>query len=172
MKVLDRMAESFLWQQVCIDDMQFGFMPGHSTTDAIVIVYQLQEKFYVTIRHCTWPLSIWKRHSMVYPDMSSGGLFASSALMSGWCSSYRACMKTPEAVCVLVATWVKSSAWQWALTKALAWAPYCSSQFWKPSPRSFEQDVPGKTCMQMTWSSSLNRWRNYNWSSSSWRPTW
>ena len=47
MKVLDRMAENFLWQQVCIDDMQFGFMPGHSTTDAIVIVYQLQEKFYV-----------------------------------------------------------------------------------------------------------------------------
>ena len=34
-------------------------------------------------------------------------------------------------------------------------------EFWKPSAKSFVQDVPGKTCMQMTWSSYLNRWRNY-----------
>ena len=34
------------------------------------------------------------------------------------------------------------------------------------------QGVPGKTCMQMTWSSSLNRWRNYNRSWSSGRPLW
>ena len=26
--------------------MQFGFMPGRSTTDAIFVVRQLQEKFY------------------------------------------------------------------------------------------------------------------------------
>ena len=58
-------------------------------------------------------------------------------------------MKTPEAECVLLATWMKSSVWK------CAWAPYCSSWFWKPSPRSFAQAVPGKTCMQQTWSSSL-----------------
>ena len=29
--------------------------------------------------------------------------------------------------------------------------PTVSSQVWKPSPRSFIQDVPGKTCMKMTW---------------------
>ena len=46
-----------------------------------------------------------------------------------------------------------------------------SSQFWKPSPRSFVHDVPGKTYMQMTWS-LLNRWRNYNRSWSSGRPAW
>ena len=92
--------------------------------------------------------------------------------MNGWCDSYRACMKTPEPECELVATWVKSSVWKWAFTKALAGAPYCSSRFWKPSPRSFVQDVPGKTCMQTTWSSSLNSWRNYKRSWSSGRPTW
>ena len=48
MKVLERVAENFLWQQVRIDDMQFGFMPGRSTTYAIFIVHQLQEKFYAT----------------------------------------------------------------------------------------------------------------------------
>ena len=30
---------------IIIDDMQFGFMPGRGTTDAIFIVRQLQEKF-------------------------------------------------------------------------------------------------------------------------------
>ena len=98
MKVLERVAENFLWQQVCIDDVQFGFMPGCSTTDAIFIVRRFQKKFMPSIRHCTWPLLIWKRHSIVYPDVASGGLFASSVLMSGWCSSYRAWMKTPSRV--------------------------------------------------------------------------
>ena len=45
MKVLERVAENFLWQGVRIDDMQFGFMPRRSTTDAIFNVRQLQEKF-------------------------------------------------------------------------------------------------------------------------------
>ena len=56
---------------------------------------------------------------------------------------------------MLVTTWVKSSVYKWVFIKVPAWAPYCSSWFWKPSPRSFIQDVPGKTCMQMTWSLSL-----------------
>ena len=40
-------------------------------------------------RHCTPSLSIWKRHSIVYPDVSSGGLFASPAMWSGCCCSYK-----------------------------------------------------------------------------------
>ena len=46
MKDLEKVAENFLWQQVYIDDMQFGFMPGCSTTDVIFIACQLQEKFH------------------------------------------------------------------------------------------------------------------------------
>ena len=43
-KVVERVLESRLWSQVAVDDMQFGFMPGKSTSDAIFIVRQLQEK--------------------------------------------------------------------------------------------------------------------------------
>ena len=46
MKVLERVAENFLRQQVRIDDMQFGFMPRRITTYVIFIAFQLQEKFY------------------------------------------------------------------------------------------------------------------------------
>ena len=43
-KVLDRIMVR-LRQLVSIDDSQFGFVPGRSTTDAIVLVKQLQEKY-------------------------------------------------------------------------------------------------------------------------------
>ena len=44
-KVLENVAEKFIWQQVHMDDMQFVFLPGCSTTDAISIVRQLQQMF-------------------------------------------------------------------------------------------------------------------------------
>ena len=28
-----------------VDDMQFGYMPGHGTTDAIYILREIQEKY-------------------------------------------------------------------------------------------------------------------------------
>ena len=45
MKVLERVIEGRVRKIVKIDDMQFGFMAGRSTTDAIFIVRQLQEKY-------------------------------------------------------------------------------------------------------------------------------
>ena len=45
MKVLERVIEGRLRKIVKIDSMQFGFMAGRSTTDAIFIVRQLQEKY-------------------------------------------------------------------------------------------------------------------------------
>ena len=44
LKVLERVVESLIRKRVEIDDMQFGFMPGRGTTDAIFILRQLQEK--------------------------------------------------------------------------------------------------------------------------------
>ena len=44
MKGIERVIEKIIRERISIDDMQFGFMPGRSTTDAIFILRQLQEK--------------------------------------------------------------------------------------------------------------------------------
>jgi len=44
-KMVERIFEHRIWQQIHIDDMQFGFMKGKETTDVIFIVRQMQEKF-------------------------------------------------------------------------------------------------------------------------------
>jgi len=45
MKVMERIFEHKIPQQIDIDDMQFGFIEGKGTTDAIFIARQIQEKF-------------------------------------------------------------------------------------------------------------------------------
>ena len=45
LKVVERIIEDFIQIIVNMDDMQFGFMPGHGTTDAIFIVRQIQEAY-------------------------------------------------------------------------------------------------------------------------------
>jgi hypothetical protein len=45
MKVLERVLEKSIREQVRKDDMQFGIIPGKGTTDAICLVRQLQKKF-------------------------------------------------------------------------------------------------------------------------------
>ena len=44
MKGMERVIEKIIRERISIDDMQFGFMPGRGTTDAIFIRRQLQEK--------------------------------------------------------------------------------------------------------------------------------
>ena len=45
MKVVERIFEYGIQQQIDIDDKQFGFLKGKGTSDAIFIVRQMQEKF-------------------------------------------------------------------------------------------------------------------------------
>ena len=45
MKVVENIFENRIWQQIDIGYMQFGFMKGKGTTDAIFIVRQMQENF-------------------------------------------------------------------------------------------------------------------------------
>ena len=66
MKVFERVLEARLRRNVIIDDMQFGFMPGRGTTDAIFIVRQLQERYLGKNENCGWPLLTLRRHSIKY----------------------------------------------------------------------------------------------------------
>src|SRR5664279_1828423 len=45
MKILERVIGGRVRRIVKVDDMQFGFMAGKGTTDAIFVVRQLQEKY-------------------------------------------------------------------------------------------------------------------------------
>ena len=45
MKVFERVIEKYIREAVNIDDMQFGFMPGKGTMDAIFITRIMQERF-------------------------------------------------------------------------------------------------------------------------------
>ena len=45
LKVLERTVEKHIREIISVDEMQFGFMPGVGTTDAIFIMSQLQEKY-------------------------------------------------------------------------------------------------------------------------------
>ena len=45
MKVIERVFERRIREKVKIDGMQFGFMPGKGTTDAVFTVRQMQEKY-------------------------------------------------------------------------------------------------------------------------------
>ena len=56
MKGMERVIEKITRERISIDDMQFGFMPGRGTTDAIFKLRQLQEKHLAKpslIHHCT-----------------------------------------------------------------------------------------------------------------------
>ena len=65
MKGIERVIEKITRERISIDDMQFGFMPGRGTTDAIFILLRT--------RNCTSHLLTLKRRSIAYQEMSSGG---------------------------------------------------------------------------------------------------
>jgi len=47
MKVIEKILEHRIRQQIEIDDMQFGFMKAKGTTDAIFMAREMQENFRV-----------------------------------------------------------------------------------------------------------------------------
>ena len=58
MKVVERIFEHRIRQQIEIDDMQFGFMKGKGTSDAIFMARQMQENFRVKELKVLW---IWRK---------------------------------------------------------------------------------------------------------------
>ena len=59
MKFMERIVDGLIRQVVSIDDSQFGFVPGRGTTDAILLVRQLLEKYQ----------AVYKRLYMAFIDL-------------------------------------------------------------------------------------------------------
>ena len=45
MKIVERVLERQIQTLICLNKMQFGFMPGRGTVDAVLIVRRMQEKY-------------------------------------------------------------------------------------------------------------------------------
>jgi len=67
MKVVERIFEHRIRQQIDIYDMQFGFMKGKGTIDAIFIVRQMQEKIKAK-GSSILTLWIWKKLLIWFQD--------------------------------------------------------------------------------------------------------
>ena len=93
MKIIEEVLDSVIRSQVDIDSMQFGFMPGWDTTDAIFILCQLKEKHLV--KHNPVFCSYWLRRNRFWLCRSfSGGLWGELELRNGWyLQLLRQCMK-------------------------------------------------------------------------------
>ena len=59
--LLLKIFEHRIRQQIEIDDMQFGFMKGKGTTDAIFMARQMQENFRVKGKKLYFGLWIWRK---------------------------------------------------------------------------------------------------------------
>ena len=74
MKALQRVIERRVKNIVKIDSMQFGFMAGKSTTDAIFIVRQLQEEYLARNKELWMAFGIWRKLLTGFPGRWFGGL--------------------------------------------------------------------------------------------------
>jgi len=61
MKVVERIFEDRIRQLIDIDDMQFGFMKGIGTTDAIFILDRCRRSLELKVRSSILGLWIWKK---------------------------------------------------------------------------------------------------------------
>ena len=59
MKVVERIFEHRIRQQIEINDMQFGFMKGKGTTDAIFMARQMQERRILELKVKSSILVLW-----------------------------------------------------------------------------------------------------------------
>ena len=73
-KVIECVFERRIREKVKIDAMQFGFMPGKGTTDAIFTVRQMQEKFECKRKKLNFAFVDLKKHLIEYPERSLDGL--------------------------------------------------------------------------------------------------
>ena len=74
LKILERVIDARVRRIVKVDDMQFGFMAGKGTTDAIFVVSNCRKTTWPKRRDYGWLLWTWRRLLTEYRGLWSGGL--------------------------------------------------------------------------------------------------
>ena len=83
LKVMKRIIEDFIRNIVNIDDMQFEFMPGRGTTDAIFIVRQIQEAYIRKNRNLFFAFVDLEKALTEYLGKLYGGLYGKLVYLNG-----------------------------------------------------------------------------------------
>jgi hypothetical protein len=73
MKLWERIIEHRVRGMVHITMNQFGFMPGRSTMEAILLIRQAMERYKEQKKDLHMVLSTWKRPVIKYLGISCGG---------------------------------------------------------------------------------------------------
>ena len=60
-KIVEKVLERRMRRMVKVDEMQFGFMPGKGTIDAVFILRRLREE-YLDKEKKLYTLLTWRRH--------------------------------------------------------------------------------------------------------------
>ena len=68
MKIVERVLEKRIRELVKVDDMQFGFMLGKDTTDALFILRRMQEEFRGREKKLYSVLWTWKKRLIGFPE--------------------------------------------------------------------------------------------------------
>ena len=149
MELLERILDFYIRGMVNIDEMQFGFVPGRGTIDAIFIVRQLQEKYIAAKK----PLYFaFVKLEKAFHHLPKKVLWW--ALRSLWVEECavrvqtRACTPRPGVMCGWMVSTVRSLAWE------LVSLAHCSSFWcWRHCHMSSALVYHGSSSMLMTWCS-------------------
>ena len=136
MRLLEWVLDSSIYQMVNIDEMQFTFVPGRGTTDAIFIVPQLQEKYITAAskRLCFAFVDLEKafdhmpRKVLQWALRNLGVEEWAVRVIQGYVPS-RVCM--PGAMCRSMVNTMRSLTWELVCIRALPLTHCSSSWCWK-----------------------------------------
>ena len=172
MKLLERVLNSSNCQMLNMDEMQFTFVPGRSTTDAIFIVGGQQMYITAANKKLQFAFVDFEKAFDCVPRRSCGGPWGAWVWMNWLRMSSRACTPMPGAVCGLMVNTVKSLGWEFLCIGAPSLAHCSPSWCWKHYHISSALVCHGSFSMLMTACSSQTPRRNISPSSRYGRLEW
>ena len=118
---------------VNIDEMQFGFLPGRGTTDAIYIVCELLEKFIASKKLLYLAFVDLEKAFDRVPRKVLWWTLRSIGLTNGLCVSSRACHRRPGIVYGSTVSTMRRLMWELVCIRVLSLAHCVSLWYWRCS---------------------------------------